>query len=279
MSGKELSSSARVRGIAVLAPVLLLLMIVTPAWPQGNLGRISGVVTDPNGGAIPNATVTVTDVARGVSRTLMTDSGGEYLATSLIPGTYEISVDAAGFSKFTRQNITLLTGQELRVDAQLAVGTQTQTVTVTEALPDIVTTNATLGGVIENRTLTELPLSGRNYLHLLDTVPGVQMKPGGGPNSYTSNGQRNAANGYMVDGLFSGNVNTGASAVLGGGSGNGGPEQANVLSVDGVQEINVMQNPKAEYGPRPGAYINIGIKSGTNAFHGTAFAFGRTQAL
>ena len=157
----------------------------------------------------------------------------------------------------------------MRVDVSLNVGAQTQTVTVTETVPDITTTNATLGGVIENQSLTELPLSGRNYLHLLDDKPGIQMKPGGGPNSYTSNGQRNAANGYMVDGLFSGNVNTGASAVLGGGSGAGGPEQANVLPVDGIQEINIMQNPKSEYGPRPGAYINIGIKSGTNSLHGT----------
>ena len=150
---------------------------------------------------------------------------------------------------------------------------------VTETVPDITTTNATLGGVIENQSLTELPLSGRNYLHLLDDKPGVQMKPGGGPNSYTSNGQRNAANGYMVDGLFSGNVNTGASAVLGGGSGAGGPEQANVLPVDGIQEINIMQDPKSEYGPRPGAYINIGIKSGTNSLHGTGYGFGRDQDL
>ena len=219
-------------------------MLCQPAFSQGNLGRLMGTVTDQTGGVIAGANVSVVDVQRGVSRTLVTDDSGDYSAPSLIPGQYELRVEAAGFNKFNRQNITIEVGQELRVDASLTPGSQTQTVTVTESVPDITTTNATLGGVIENQTLTELPLSGRNYLHLLDDKPGVQMKPGGGPNSYTSNGQRNAANGYMVDGLFSGNVNTGASAVLGGGSGAGGPEQANVLPVDGIQEINVMQDPK-----------------------------------
>ena len=262
-----------------LAASIVVLMLCQAAFSQGNLGRLMGVVTDQTGGVIAGANVTVVDVQRGVSRTLVTDDSGEYSAPSLIPGQYELRVEAMGFNKFDRQNITIEVGQEVRVDASLTPGSQTQTVTVTESVPDITTTNATLGGVIENQALTELPLSGRNYLHLLDDKPGVQMKPGGGPNSYTSNGQRNAANGYMVDGLFSGNVNTGASAVLGGGSGAGGPEQANVLPVDGIQEINIMQDPKAEYGPRPGAYINIGMKSGTNSLHGTAYGFGRDQSL
>jgi outer membrane receptor protein involved in Fe transport len=265
--------------VTTLAACVVVLMLCQAAFSQGNLGRLMGVVTDQTGGVIAGANVTVVDVQRGVSRTLVTDDSGEYSAPSLIPGQYELRVEAMGFNKFNRQNITIEVGQEVRVDASLTPGSQTQTVTVTESVPDITTTNATLGGVIENQALTELPLSGRNYLHLLDDKPGVQMKPGGGPNSYTSNGQRNAANGYMVDGLFSGNVNTGASAVLGGGSGAGGPEQANVLPVDGIQEINVMQDPKAEYGPRPGAYINIGMKSGTNSLHGTAYGFGRDQSL
>jgi len=265
--------------VTTLAVCVVVLTLCQPAFSQGNLGRLMGTVTDQTGGVIAGASVSVVDVQRGVSRTLVTDDSGDYSAPSLIPGQYELRVEAAGFNKFNRQNIIIEVGQELRVDASLTPGSQTQTVTVTESVPDITTTNATLGGVIENQTLTELPLSGRNYLHLLDDKPGVQMKPGGGPNSYTSNGQRNAANGYMVDGLFSGNVNTGASAVLGGGSGAGGPEQANVLPVDGIQEINVMQDPKSEYGPRPGAYINIGMKSGTNSFHGTAYGFGRNQTL
>ncbi len=247
---------------------------------QGNLGRISGIVKDQSGGVIVGAKVTVLDVQRGVPRTLITDSGGEYIATGLIPGQYEVTVEAMGFTTFARKNIDVVVGGEVGVDATLAPGSQTQMVTVTEEAATISTTNATLGGVVENRSLTELPLSGRNYLHLLDDKPGMQMKPGGGSNSYVSNGQRNGANGFYFDGLYSGNINTGASPNLGGGPGvGGGIEQVSLVSVDSIMEINVMEDPKAEYGPWPGAYINIGLKSGTNTFHGTAYAFGRDQSL
>jgi hypothetical protein len=263
-----------------LATSLVALIVCVPAWAQGNLGRISGVVTDQSGGVIVGAKVTVIDVQRGVSRPLLTDTGGQYIATALIPGPYEVIVEAMGFAKFDRQNIDVVVGGELNVDATLSPGSQTQTVTVTEEAPTISTTNATLGGVVENQALTELPLSGRNYLHLLDNKPGMQMKPGGGSNSYVSNGQRNAANGFYFDGLYSGNINTGATPNLGGGPGvGGGIEQVSLIPVDSIQEINIMEDPKAEYGPWPGAYINIGLKSGTNGFHGTAYAFGRDQSL
>ena len=268
-----------IKVVAAFAVALgVLFFVCQPAWSQGNFGRIVGGVTDQNGGVVVGASVTVLDVQRGVTRTLMTDDAGQYSAPSLVPGQYQVTVDSMGFNKFERRNIGIEVGQEVRVDAVLTPGSQTQTITVTEELPAITTTNATLGGVIENQALVELPLSGRNFLHLLDLKPGIQMRPGGGPNSYVSNGQRNNL-GWMLDGLFSGNLNTGASPVLGGGSGAGGPEQANVLPVDSIQEINVMQNPKAEYGYKPGTSINIGLKSGTNSFHGSAYAFGRDQGL
>jgi len=266
------------RGVPLLVAFIVLAFSAS-GWSQGNLGSIVGIVTDQTGAAVAGATVTVLDVARGVTRTLMTDSGGQYLATNLIPGQYTVTALAAGFEQFRRENITLLVGQEVRVDVHLSLGAQTQTVTVSEAAPQIVTTNATLGGVIENQVLGELPVNGRNFLHLLQAVPGVQMKPGGGPNSYVAFGQRNSGNDIMVDGLYSVNPDTGNSAMMGGNSGSGGPEQANNLDIDAIQEINVMQNPKAEYGPRPGMYVNMGLKSGTNNLHGILFSDGRDQAL
>ena len=267
------------RAAEVLFLGVAILMFCLPARSQGNLGSIVGIVTDQSGSAVAGATVTVLDVARGVTRTLTTDNGGQYLASNLIPGQYTVTATAMGFQQFKRENITLLVGQQVSVDVQLAVGAQTQTVTVSEAAPQIVTTNATLGGVIENQVLGELPVNGRNFLHLLQAVPGVQMKPGGGPNSYVAFGQRNSGNDIMVDGLYSVNPDTGNSAMMGGNSGSGGPEQANNLDIDAIQEINVMQNPKAEYGPRPGMYVNMGLKSGTNDLHGVLFADGRDQAL
>lgn len=280
MLHKAMFVSLRLNKVAALLAILLApLLLCPPSWSQGNLGRILGVVTDQSGAAVAGATVTVRDVQRGVTRTLTTDSGGEYSAPDLIPGQYEVSVEAMGFAKFDRQNIDLQVGREVRVDAALSVGVQTQTVTVTEEAPNVTTTNATLGGMVESHDLTELPLSGRNFLHLLMDSPGVEMKPGGGPDSYVSNGQRSSANAYLVEGLFSTNVNTGASPIVGAGSGGGGPEQANLLPLDAIQEISVMEDPKAEFGGEAGAYINIGLKSGTNDIHGTAYAFGRDSGL
>ena len=277
---KCISARPNKKVVATLATSLAALILCVSAWSQGNLGRISGIVTDQSGGVIVGAKVTVVDVQRGVSRNLVTDNGGQYLATGLIPGQYEVTVEAMGFAKFDRRNIDVAVGGEVGVDVTLSPGSQTQTVTVTEEAPMISTTNATLGGVVENRELTELPLSGRNYLHLLDDKPGMQMKPGGGSNSYVSNGQRQAANGFYFDGLYSGNIDTGATPNFGGGPGvGGGIEQVTVVPVDGILEVNVLEDPKAEYGPWPGAYINIGLKSGTNAFHGSAYAFGRDQDL
>ena len=123
MSYKTVNLFVKPDKIAViLATSLLLFILSLPAWTQGNLGRIVGAVTDQNGGAIANANVTVRDVQRGVSRTLVTDSGGEYSAPSLIPGQYEVIVEAAGFARFDRQNITVEVGQEVRVDVSLNVG-------------------------------------------------------------------------------------------------------------------------------------------------------------
>ena len=279
MSCEPFASLGRKRIALILVAGLATFVCCLPSWSQGTTGRILGVVRDPSGAVVAGANVTVLDVTRGVARTLVTDSGGEYVASNLLPGQYRLTVQASGFAGFDRQNIAVVVGQDVRVDASLAVGAQTQTVTVTEAAPAINTTNATLSSVVDNRALSELPLSGRNYLHLLLQSPNVVMQPGGGPDSYVSNGQRSSANAYLVEGLFSTNINTGASPILGAGSGSGGPEQANLLPVDSIQEINVMDNPKAEFGGEPGAYINMGFKSGTNAIHGTAYAFGRDSAL
>src|SRR6202030_1276933 len=110
-----------------------------------NLGRIVGGVTDQTGGAIAGATVTVTDVARGISRTLVSDGAGEYSAPSLTPGAYTVRAEAKGFQSLERTGITVEVGQDVRVDVTLRPGEQTQTVTVTEEIPQVNATNAELG--------------------------------------------------------------------------------------------------------------------------------------
>jgi hypothetical protein len=268
--------SSLASGFAIL---ILLLLFTSPLLAQLNYGRIFGGVTDATGGAIVNATVTVIDVQRGVSRPLATDSSGQYSAPSLVPGTYTVRVEANGFKRLDHQDVVVGVGQDVRVDLTLEPGEQTQTVTVTGETPEINTSNATLGGTIENEIINELPLNGRQYKNLLIFKPGVMAFPGAGTNkAMESNGTRADVNVWMFDGLYNVNTFTG-QPVIGGNTSGGGPDQASILPVDAIQEVNVIENPKAEYGWKPGAQVNIGLKSGTNSIHGTAFAFGRDAAL
>ncbi len=258
---------------------LVALLLSAPAFSQVNLGRIGGTVTDQTGGAILGATVTVTDVERGVTRTLATDSTGSYAAPNLTPGTYTVRAEFKGFKSIDRQDVAVQVGQDVRIDLSLQPGEQTQTVTVTGEQPELNTTNAQLGGTITNETATDLPIAGRTFLYLLNYRPGIATKPGaGGGLIQYSNGMRPDYNIYVFDGLA--DVNSwGTAGPLNIGFQAGGPDESVILSVDAVQEMNLVENPKAEYGWRPGAQISIGLKSGTNTTHGTAFALGRDTSL
>ena len=134
-----------VKAIQLLGGVLLILLLSVPAFSQGSAGRILGTVTDQSGGVVAGATVTVIDTARGVTRTLTSDDAGEYNAPNLTPGNYTVRAEAKGFKKLERQNVVLEVGKEIRVDLTLQPGAAEQTITVTEAIPLVETTNATLG--------------------------------------------------------------------------------------------------------------------------------------
>ena len=222
------------------------------------------------------ATVTVTDTERGVTRTLTTDDAGAYNAPNLTPGTYTVRAEAKGFKTIQRENILIEVGKELRVDLTLQPGEQQQTITVTEAIPLVETTNATLGGTLSNETITQLPLNGRNFVNLLTLRPGMQVYLGGGTYTRSANGTRADDIGYLVDGLSADEGYTGQS-VLNAPIAAG--DASSSLPIDAIQEFNTEQNPKAEFGWKPGSIVNAGLKSGTNTLHGSAFAFGRTDAL
>src|SRR6476646_2159866 len=144
-----------------LGGVLALLTLCVPAFSQGSFGRLLGTVTDQSGGVITGATVTVVDTERGVNRTLTTDDAGAYNAPNLTAGNYTVRVEAKGFKRIERQSIALEVGHEVRVDLIVQPGEQNQTVTVTESVPLVETTNATMGGTLENADIIDLPLNGR----------------------------------------------------------------------------------------------------------------------
>ena len=258
--------------VRLLTVALAVIALSVPAFSQGNLGRIMGTVTDQSGGVVAGATVTVLDVARGLSRTLTTDDAGEYNAPNLTPGSFTVRGEAKGFKKIERQGVDVGVGKEVRVDLVLQPGEQEQTVTVTEAVPLVETTNATLGGTLDNADIVDMPLNGRNYQNLLGLRPGVMVQPGGGPWTQSTNGVRPDESAWMVDGVINSNFFD-ARPILGMPS----PitDGATILPIDAIQEFNTMENPKAESGWKPGAVVNVGIKSGTNQVHGSAYAFGR----
>ena len=265
--------SANCRGIVVALVCLCLSVILAPsAMAQGNAGRILGNVTDQTGGAIAGATVTVTNVETNVSRTLKTDDAGAYNAPNQLPGMYMVTGEANGFKKIERRNILLEINQDVRVDLQLQPGDVTQTVTVTESVPLVNTTNAEVGGTLQSELIEQLPLNGGNFLKLLDLRPGVAVYPGT-PNFGTStNGLRGHDNVYLFDGVYSSDPWMGQSiANANMSSGDSGT----ILPIEAIDEFKTEVNPPAEYGWKPGAVVNVGVKSGTNNFHGTGFAYGR----
>jgi hypothetical protein len=264
------------KGIFVLGAVVCVLLFSSALFSQGNNGRILGTVGDQTGGVVSGATVTIVDKDRGVARTLMTDDAGEYNAPNLIPGTYIIRVEANGFKRLERQNVVLEVGKEIRVDLTVQPGEQTQSVTVTEAIPLVETTNATLGGTLNNADINDLPLNGRNYQSLLALRPGVMLQPGGGPWTQSTNNVRPDESAWMVDGVINANFYdarpiAGMSSPI--------TDGATILPIDAIQEFNLEENPKAEFGWKPGAVVNVGVKSGTNTLHGAAYAFGRSDAF
>ncbi len=262
--------------LRVLAAVCAALFASVAAHPQGSTGRILGVVTDQSGGNVAGATVTLTDVARGVSQTLTTDSDGAYVALSLQPGTYTVRAEFKGFKNFERKNILVEVGKDIRIDAVLSPGSTTETITITEEVPMVDTTSTTLGGTISNEIINDLPLNGRNYQNLISLRPGTSIYPGGGPWTQTTNGIRPEDTSFIVDGItndeaFMGLSVTNAAAVLG--------DAGTLIPIDAIQEFNTQVNPKAEFGWKPGAITSVGLKSGTNQIHGTAYAFGRSDSF
>src|SRR6202521_4156155 len=260
------------KAVQLLVGTMGLLLLCLPLFSQGSSGRILGTVTDQSGGVVAGATITIIDKDRGVARNLTTDDAGEYNAPTLIPGTYTVRAAAKGFRTLDRENVELGVGKEIRVDLTVQTGQQEQTVTVTESIPLVETTNATLGGTLNNADIQDMPLNGRNYQMLLSLRPGVMLQPGGGPWTQSTNNIRPDESAWMVDGVLSVNFYdarpvVGASSFI--------TDAATIMPIDAIQEFNLEENPKAEYGWKPGAVVNVGIRSGTNTLHGSAYAYGR----
>src|SRR5579872_35127 len=260
----------------VLFVTLAVLFCSLAAIAQSTSGRILGTLTDQSGAAVGGATVAVTDAQRGTTRTVSTDQTGSYTVANLQPGTYKIRVEANGFKTVERPSLQIEVATDVRADFALQPGQVTETLTITEETPLVNTTSATLGGTLSNQEINDLPLNGRNYENLLQLRPGIMRYPGGGFSTTSSNGLRAEDNAYFIEGLFNSEPYSGQAIVNGAGIAG---DSATILPIDSIQEFNLQQNPPAEYGWKPGSVVNVGLKSGTNTIHGSAFGFGRDGAM
>ncbi|HEV2401912.1 MAG TPA: TonB-dependent receptor [Candidatus Sulfotelmatobacter sp.] len=258
--------------LRLLFVTFTILSLALPLASQSTSGRILGTLTDQSGAAVGGATVVVADLQRGTSRSATTDESGNYATPNLQPGTYKIHVEAKGFRTVERQNVQVEVASDVRADFSLQPGQVTETLTITEEVPLINSTSSTLGGTLSNKEINDLPLNGRNYENLLQLRPGIMRYPGGGFSTTSSNGLRAEDNAYFIEGLFNSEPYSGQAIVNGAGIAG---DSATILPIDSIQEFNVQQNPPAEYGWKPGSIVNVGLKSGTNTLHGTAFGFGR----
>jgi hypothetical protein len=262
----------------VAAPAVLLLLLCTArsTCGQTTAGRILGSVHDSQDAAIVGARITVTDTLRNIARTTVTDDAGDYVVPDLQPSTYKVLVEAKGFNSFQAAGVLIEVGKDVRVDASMKTGDSTLIVTITEEIPLLDTTNSSLGGTLSNKEIVDLPLNGRNYENLLQLRPGIVRYPGGGFSTTSTNGLRAEDNVYLVDGLFNSEPFSGQSIINGAGIAG---DSATILPIDAIQEFNVITNPPVEYGWKPGTIVNVGLKSGTNSLHGSAYGFVRTTNL
>jgi Carboxypeptidase regulatory-like domain len=250
MTSGTLKTNRAAKTVCVLVVTLALSLFSSALFAQGTFGRILGIVTDQTGAVLPGAVVSVIDTQRGLARSLVTDSAGAYDAPALTPSTYTIRVEMKGFKVLDRANIVLEVGKELRVDLTPQPGEQTQTVVVEATAPLVDAASATLGGTLNNADINDLPLNGRNYQSLLGLRPGVVLQRGGSPWTQSTNNSRPDETAWMIDGVLNASF-WDATPVVGGGSYI--TDGAVILPIDAIQEFNLEENPKAEFGWKPGA--------------------------
>jgi outer membrane receptor protein involved in Fe transport len=277
------TKSGNVFGGCILAMVLMIGFLASiPVYAQVVGATLSGTITDESGGAVPNATVAILNVATGVTTTVMTNGEGIYNAPNLLPGNYQATISAPGFQRAVQSGIVLTVGAQQVLNIAMKVGAVTQTVEVTAQAPDVQLASSTINGVISSNTIVQLPLNGRSWTALATLQPGVSSihdialvsssdRLGRGLGDQMSiNGGRPQQNNYLLDGVSINDYSNQAPGSILGGN----------LGADAVSEFMILTtNYSTEYGRSSGGVISAITRSGTNTFHGSAYEFLRNSAL
>jgi len=267
-----------------LFALVFLAVLLAPAYGQVTGAQLSGTVRDQSGGVLPAASISIRNVATGVTRAVKADTAGFYSAPNLLPGNYQITAAAPGFASEVQNGVELTVGAQQILDFALQVGQVTQAVQVTAEAPTVQLASSAISAVVSATTVRELPLNGRSWTDLAALQPGVSgvtaiqtdFSVGGDRgnrgfgNQISVAGDRPEQNNYRLDGVSIVDFNNAApGSVLGGD-----------LGVDAVQEFSVLtSNVSAEYGRTSGGVINAVTRSGTNQFHGAAYEFLRNDAF
>ena len=268
--------------ISVGAALLLSILCSYPVRGQVVGGSISGTISDKSGAVVVNATVSLKNLATGVSTAVKTNAQGLYSMPNLLPGDYQQSIEAAGFEVSIRNGIILTVGAQLVSNIEMRVGTINESVVVSDLPPDLQLESSSLSSSINSQTIVELPLNARSWTDLATLQPGVNTIRNMAPVSSTDrlgrgyglelsvSGGRPQQNNYLLDGIsINDYTNQAPGSILGGN-----------LGVDAVAEFSVLTtNQGAEYGRTSGGVISAINRSGTNRFHGSAYEFLRNSAL
>jgi hypothetical protein len=256
----------------------------SPARAQEAGGSIVGTISDPSGAAIGSANVTIKNVATGGERAVVTNGDGLFALPNLIPGKYLITVLSPGFSTAVVSDVGLVAGERREVNITMKLGQTSDKVTVVSSeISDVQLASSEVRGVVDSHTVNELPLNGRDWTSLTLLEPGVAQvrtqkalgvsndRPNRGLGTdVTIGGNRPQGNNYRLDGVSINDYSSGAPGSVTGG----------VLGVDAVQEFSVVtSNAPADYGKTSGGVINAASRSGTNAFHGSAYEFLRNSKV
>jgi hypothetical protein len=262
------------RAVVLLALCLCVLLAVPPAHSQAVFGSIFGTVTDPQGAAIAGATVTVTDTAKGTSDTVQTNESGNFSVTHLIPDNYSVTVETKGFKKFEQKNVLVSADASARVDAQIQLGSESQTVEVTGEAPQLQTDRADIAITFNQTYVENLPTLNRNFTTFELMSPGTQKlvgwshaateNPQGGQQIFV-NGQHFSGTNFQLDGTDNQDPILGIIVVN--------------PNLDAVTETKIaLQNYDAEMGKAVAGFVSAQTKSGSNDIHGSAFYFRRSDA-
>jgi hypothetical protein len=277
---------SRVSSLVVLFFIFFFLFFPLILRAQTTNASLTGRVTDPLKARIADAKVTAINVATNIRVEVTTNAVGEYYLPSLLPGTYRIEAEKAGFKKLVRPDVILHVQDALDIDFEMTVGSAAESITVEGGAPLLNTSDATVSTLVDNRFVENMPLNGRSFSALISLTPGAVLVPNNffEEGQFSVNGQRPDANYFTVDGV-SANLGTPVSSFGQGGTGqlpatNAFGGFSNLVTLDALQEFRIQTSTFApEFGRTPGAQVSVVTKSGTNELHGTAFEYLRNDVL